>query len=59
MERFEIRGGKRLSGEIDVRGSKNAALPILSATLLSRGEIRSPTPPMLLARLQVMHRALP
>jgi len=38
MERFEIRGGKRLSGEIDVRGSKNAALPILSATLLSRGE---------------------
>lgn len=35
MERFEIRGGKRLSGEIDVRGSKNATLPILSATLLS------------------------
>ncbi len=38
MERFEIKGGKRLSGTIDVRGSKNAALPILSATLLSREE---------------------
>lgn len=35
MERFEIEGGKRLSGTIDVRGSKNAALPILAATLLS------------------------
>lgn len=35
MERFEIRGGKRLSGTIDVRGSKNATTPILAATLLS------------------------
>jgi UDP-N-acetylglucosamine 1-carboxyvinyltransferase len=38
MERFEIHGGKRLSGTIDVRGSKNAALPILAATLLSEQE---------------------
>ncbi|MEI7750213.1 MAG: UDP-N-acetylglucosamine 1-carboxyvinyltransferase [Candidatus Moraniibacteriota bacterium] len=36
MERFEIEGGKRLGGAIDVRGSKNAALPILAATLLSQ-----------------------
>ena len=36
MERFEIEGGKRLEGAIDVRGSKNATLPILVATLLSR-----------------------
>jgi UDP-N-acetylglucosamine 1-carboxyvinyltransferase len=35
MERFEIEGGQQLSGTIDVRGSKNAALPILAATLLS------------------------
>ncbi|NTW30377.1 MAG: UDP-N-acetylglucosamine 1-carboxyvinyltransferase [Candidatus Moranbacteria bacterium] len=35
MERFEIHGGKRLSGAIEVRGSKNAATPILAATLLS------------------------
>lgn len=36
MEYFEIKGGKRLGGEIDVRGSKNAATPILAATLLTR-----------------------
>ena len=32
---FEIKGGKRLSGSIDVRGSKNATTPILAATLLT------------------------
>lgn len=36
MEYFEILGGKRLKGEIDVRGSKNATTPILAATLLTR-----------------------
>lgn len=35
MQHFEIQGGKRLKGEIDVRGSKNAATPILAATLLT------------------------
>lgn len=38
MEYFEIRGGKRLKGEIDVRGSKNATTPILAATLLTKEE---------------------
>ncbi len=36
MEAFVISGGKSLRGEILVRGAKNAALPILAATLLSR-----------------------
>ncbi len=35
MEAFIINGGKSLKGEISVRGAKNAALPILAATLLS------------------------
>ena len=35
MDYFEIKGGKRLSGSIDVRGSKNATTPILAATLLT------------------------
>jgi UDP-N-acetylglucosamine 1-carboxyvinyltransferase len=35
MEFFEIKGGKKLRGEIEVRGSKNAATPILAATLLT------------------------
>lgn len=34
MERFLIKGGKRLSGEIEVRGAKNSALKILPASLL-------------------------
>jgi UDP-N-acetylglucosamine 1-carboxyvinyltransferase len=35
MEYFKITGGKKLSGTIDVRGSKNATTPILAATLLT------------------------
>ncbi len=35
MEYFEIIGGKKLNGAIEVRGSKNAATPILAATLLT------------------------
>ena len=35
---FVIDGGKRLSGEVRLQGSKNSALPILAATLLCRGE---------------------
>jgi UDP-N-acetylglucosamine 1-carboxyvinyltransferase len=33
---FEIQGGKKLRGEIEVRGSKNAATPILAATVLTQ-----------------------
>lgn len=35
MEKFIIKGGKPLSGKIQVRGSKNAATPILAACLLT------------------------
>lgn len=38
MERFIIEGGKRLEGEIEVRGSKNAAGAILAACLLTKEE---------------------
>jgi UDP-N-acetylglucosamine 1-carboxyvinyltransferase len=34
-EKFIIRGGKPLQGEIEVKGAKNAATPILAATLLT------------------------
>ncbi|PZU90984.1 MAG: UDP-N-acetylglucosamine 1-carboxyvinyltransferase [Chryseobacterium sp.] len=37
---FEIRGGKRLSGEITPQGAKNEALQILCAVLLTEDEIR-------------------
>jgi len=36
MEYFEINGGKKLKGEIEVRGSKNATTPILASCLLTK-----------------------
>lgn len=35
MEQFLIQGGKPLEGEIEVRGAKNAAFPVLAATILT------------------------
>jgi UDP-N-acetylglucosamine 1-carboxyvinyltransferase len=35
MEKLVIEGGQRLEGEIPTSGSKNAALPILAACLLT------------------------
>jgi UDP-N-acetylglucosamine 1-carboxyvinyltransferase len=39
MEKFVIEGGVPLSGEVDVAGNKNAALPILAACLLTDEEV--------------------
>ncbi len=38
MDKFIVDGGYRLRGEIRTSGSKNSALPILAATILSDGE---------------------
>lgn len=35
MDRLEITGGERLSGEVRISGAKNSALPILAAALLA------------------------
>ncbi|MCX6719645.1 MAG: UDP-N-acetylglucosamine 1-carboxyvinyltransferase, partial [Candidatus Staskawiczbacteria bacterium] len=37
-DKFVINGGKKLSGTIEVLGSKNAALPILAASVLTKEE---------------------
>ncbi|MCL6445795.1 MAG: UDP-N-acetylglucosamine 1-carboxyvinyltransferase [Alicyclobacillus sp.] len=37
MDALEIRGGRRLTGECRVYGAKNAALPILAATVMVEG----------------------
>jgi UDP-N-acetylglucosamine 1-carboxyvinyltransferase len=39
MEKFIIKGGVPLSGELTVAGNKNAALPILAACLLTEEEV--------------------
>ncbi|HEX2070087.1 MAG TPA: UDP-N-acetylglucosamine 1-carboxyvinyltransferase, partial [Thermoleophilaceae bacterium] len=39
MEKFIIEGGQPLSGTVVPAGNKNAALPVLAATLLTRDEV--------------------
>ncbi|PPD30944.1 MAG: UDP-N-acetylglucosamine 1-carboxyvinyltransferase [Methylomonas sp.] len=40
MDKLIITGGTQLSGELRISGAKNAALPILAATLLSEKPVR-------------------
>ena len=35
MEFYSIKGGNPLCGEVDIAGAKNAALPILSAAIMT------------------------
>ena len=37
MSSIKIFGGKQLKGELEIQGSKNAALPIIAATILNKG----------------------
>jgi UDP-N-acetylglucosamine 1-carboxyvinyltransferase len=37
MDKILVQGGRRLSGEVHISGAKNAALPILAASLLCDG----------------------
>ena len=39
MGTYLVQGGKRIEGEFAVRGSKNAALPILAACVLAADEV--------------------
>ncbi len=48
MDKLIITGGARLDGEVRISGAKNAALPILAATLLAEG-------PMVVANVPHLH----
>ena len=39
MQKLEVFGANKLKGQIKISGSKNASLPILAATLLSKKTI--------------------
>ena len=39
MQRLEITGDRKLSGIINISGSKNATLPILASTILTNKKI--------------------
>ena len=47
MQRLSIQGGVRLAGEVRVAGAKNAALPILAASLLTAAPVRITNVPQL------------
>ena len=47
MDKIVIHGGNRLKGDVQVSGAKNAALPILFATLLAPGKHRLENVPAL------------
>jgi len=38
MDKIAINGGKTLKGQVKISGAKNAALPIMAATLLASGK---------------------
>jgi len=38
MDKLIIKGGKRLKGEVEISGAKNAALPVIAAALLAEGK---------------------
>lgn len=40
MYGYIINGGKKLNGEIDISGSKNASLPILAASILNKSVVK-------------------
>jgi UDP-N-acetylglucosamine 1-carboxyvinyltransferase len=47
MARFTIRGGRRLTGHHEVRGNKNAALPMFAACLLTDRPVRLENVPLI------------
>lgn len=47
MQKIIINGGKKLKGEVLISGAKNAALPIIAASLLCEGEHRIANVPSL------------
>ena len=47
MDKLKIRGGKRLEGKIFISGAKNAALPLICASLLTDEPVILTNMPML------------
>ena len=48
MSGIEVIGGKQLNGELRIQGSKNAALPVIAATILNKGISRLKNCPKIL-----------
>ena len=57
MDRFRIRGGRPLAGEIAIGGAKNAALPLMAAGMLTDERLVLSNVPRL-ADIQTMNQLL-
>src|SRR5262245_17769040 len=57
MDALLIQGGRKLAGRVAISGAKNAALPVMAATLLARGVHRLRNVPVL-ADTKTMARVL-
>lgn len=51
MQKLVVNGGKALSGEIRVQGSKNAVLPVMAAAVLCGGKVSLSACPMISDRM--------
>jgi UDP-N-acetylglucosamine 1-carboxyvinyltransferase len=58
MDKIVVRGGQRLSGTVEVEGAKNAALPILAASILASNGINTLKNVPLLSDIYTMHQVL-
>lgn len=57
MASFEITGGKKLNGKVQIAGNKNAVLPIMTASLLTKDECEIKNVPNI-SDVEVMARLL-
>ena len=47
MDKIKIRGGNQLNGKIFISGAKNAALPLICASLLTKESVKLTNMPIL------------
>lgn len=58
MDRLRIRGGKPLQGSVPIGGAKNAALPLMAASLLTAGRVTLSNVPATLVDIKTMRDIL-
>lgn len=58
MDKIRIRGGQRLNGEITISGAKNAALPLMCASILSAEPLQLTNMPVTLGDIRTLGAVL-
>ena len=55
MDKIIIEGGKRLEGELEISGAKNAILPVMAAMILTTGENKISRVPRVRDAITMLH----